>query len=149
MKEGLRKVPNNGIDYLLYRNKQTNKNPHEGKSRIGFNYLGQFDTDVKGTRFVVADEPHGQAYSPNDLLEYDWDINGMVYGGQLEIALTYGIRQYRKETITAMMDNYKKSLLKVIDHCCNYGQVELTPSDMTYKELSLSQLEKLQSKIAK
>src|SRR5262249_15203994 len=67
-----------------------------------------------------------------------------INGGQLEMTLRYSGRQFNTTTVHSFMECYKENLLQVINYCCSYGRVELTPSDVTYKELSIAQLDALQ-----
>lgn len=143
VKESLRQVPNNGFDYLLYQQKCLSENEHES-SQMVFNYLGQTDSDTEGRSFTLADESHGAPKSPTDSLEYDWSIEGIVMQGRLEMTLVYGAEQYHYETVTSFMRHYEHSLKSLIDYCRDQEQTELTPSDLTYKRLSMPQLNKLQ-----
>ena len=137
VKETLRSVPNNGIDYLLYR-------PSYTASQIFFNYLGQFDTDIAGRSFSISRDMAGDNTAADESPAHDWEILGIVAGGQLTMSLSYRGDQYEKATIAAVMSDYKKSLEEIIGYCCLYGKVELTPSDLTYRGLSIVQLDELQ-----
>lgn len=145
VKETLRHVPNNGIDYLLKRcgvgeknEKNTNKD-----SQIIFNYLGQFDSDINDKSFDVTQELTGSNVAYDEVSEYDWDISGMISGEELKITLLYSDAQYREETIESFMLFYQKNLIELIDYCCAYGKEEFTPSDFTYKDLSVAQVDEL------
>jgi amino acid adenylation domain-containing protein/non-ribosomal peptide synthase protein (TIGR01720 family) len=146
IKETLRRVPNNGIDYLVQQYLAEGsllKDPH---AQVSFNYLGQFDADISGNVFTMARESAGSDIAPATARDYDWDVSGIITGAQLTMRLTYSTQQYNDATITSLMDVYKKSLLELIDYCCNYGKIELSPSDLTYKELSIAKLNELQQK---
>lgn len=152
IKETLRNVPNKGIDFLLqkYGNIQGTAERYNSnqESRISFNYLGQTDTLSSNGAFTVSHEAKGNEISGNMMQQYDWNIIGQVAGGQLEMNLMYSDKQYNGQTITALMQCYKECLLEVIDYCCTYGKVLLTPSDLSYKGLSVQQLDELQRKYA-
>ena len=152
VKETLRKVPNNGIDFLLKKYLDQDAAGEEPATtvipRISFNYLGQFDADLRGKSFSIAREPKGESISMKEDREYDWDISGMLTSGQLEMNLTYSTEQYHQEAIRSLMRCYKESLVSIINYCCNYGEVEFTPSDLTYKGLSIERLDELQREYA-
>lgn len=148
IKEAVRQVPNNGLDYLLGKyfdpsDQESNDDP-QSKSQVSFNYLGQFNAETKGNSFVLVDEPVGDMISPKASLLYDWDIVGVVIEDELEIRLRYSADQYQKKTIEAFSEAYKETLQEVIEYCATYGKAELTPSDLLYQGLSITQLDKLQ-----
>jgi len=139
VKESLRKVPNKGIDFLLH-------GYGDSRSEICFNYLGQFDSDMQQNSYQIATEDKGQAVSPTETREYLWEITGMVAGGQLGMSLAYDRRFFGSATMDSFMDNYRESLLEVIDYCCSLDKEELTPSDLTVRDLSFDLLDQLQVK---
>jgi iturin family lipopeptide synthetase A len=145
VKQILKSVPNNGIDYLLQRYLNATESTGEVRSSgISFNYLGQFDADTDGNSFQIANELTGDEVSKNKHRDYDWDISGIVRGGRLQMNLMFSRQQYKKETITSFMIFYKEQLTALIDYCSTYESTELGPSDLSYKELSVAQLLELQ-----
>ncbi|HLZ86559.1 MAG TPA: amino acid adenylation domain-containing protein [Puia sp.] len=145
VKEALRRVPNNGIDYLLLNyTDEEGQMTGTGRSRIVFNYLGQFDADIINKSFTIAVEPTGDEVARSSRNEYEWELLGMVKGGELELSLRFSGAQYKPETIRTLMGHYRSALESIIDFCCSYGKTELTPSDLTYKDLPVTQLDDLQ-----
>jgi len=141
VKETLRSVPNNGIDYLLVRN----ETPQLYKpAQLFFNYLGQWDTDLRSSSWQVSAEPKGDSLSPEEKVEYDWELIGMVAGGQLEMTLTYNSAQYDEETVGHLMTAYQCNLSAMIRYCANYGRTERTASDLTCKTVPAALLDGLQ-----
>ena len=150
VKESLRQIPNNGIDHGIWRYMDTSV-PHpknESQSRIIFNYLGQFDGDIQENIYVIAPETPGDEVDPEEICECDWEILGLVTNGELEMKLRYSHLQYDTGTVRRLMNVYKESLEQVIAHCCAEGKKELTPSDITYKELPATLLDELQDRYA-
>ncbi|MCE7996677.1 MAG: amino acid adenylation domain-containing protein [Roseivirga sp.] len=148
IKEKIREIPNNGIDFLLARffdqeGRETTDGP-ESRPQLSFNYLGQFNADTKGNTFELLDEPVGDMVSSRATLLYDWDITGLVIEDELEIRLRYSADQYDAETIKSFLAEYKASLETLINFCSSYGKAELTPSDIIYPGLSIDQLDGLQ-----
>ena len=64
----------------------------------------------------------------------------------LQMTLVYGKEQYKDKTISSFMVHYLESLNEIIDYCCNYGKSEFTPYDLSYKSLTIGELNDLQSK---
>ncbi|NOQ27953.1 MAG: hypothetical protein GQ564_21530, partial [Bacteroidales bacterium] len=122
VKESLHQIPNKGIGYgvLKYITPMELK---EGINldtvpQIEFNYLGQFDADVEQmSQFKIALESGGESISSNREFKYDFSIGGMITGGKLSITVSYKKKYYSKEIVCDLLDNYKKSLLEIINHC--------------------------------
>lgn len=149
VKEQLRSVPNNGLDYLLNKYMISTDLPEEEdrskQSRISFNYLGNFDADLDGKIYAIAAEGTGDHISTEETRLYDLEFSALVTKGQLSLSLSYGKHQFREETIASFMAVYQQSLEEIIDSCCNYDIKELTLSDLTYKDLVAEQLDELQN----
>jgi amino acid adenylation domain-containing protein/non-ribosomal peptide synthase protein (TIGR01720 family) len=138
VKETLRRVPNRGIDYLLLPAE------HNNRSRLIFNYLGQFDDDIQGRPFTVTSEARGFENALDEIRMYDWDLSAMVSGGHLQATILYSSEQYTEEHIQRLMSAFKDQLLEIISYCCAEGHAELTPSDLTWKQLPADKLNELQ-----
>ncbi|MDW3192242.1 MAG: amino acid adenylation domain-containing protein [Cytophagales bacterium] len=148
VKEKLRAVPNNGVDYLISKfltEDAFNEDPVVADSSIRFNYLGQFDSDTEDRVFAMASEQKGLNHTLEEERVYDWDFSGMVSSGHLSLSLTYSQLQYHRETVVAVMETFKEKLEDLIQYCSQLKIEELTPSDLTYKNLTIPQLELLQS----
>ncbi|WP_040496073.1 hybrid non-ribosomal peptide synthetase/type I polyketide synthase, partial [Fulvivirga imtechensis] len=143
VKESLRKIPNNGIDYLIGQYMGSDIVSSEG-SIISFNYLGQFDSDTEDRIYKVTEEATGNTVSVREERVYVWDIVGMITGGQLHLQLSYSNNQYKEATIHGFMTTYEGTLESLIDFCSNYDRKVLTPSDLTFNDLSMAQLDNLQ-----
>ena len=147
VKETLRAVPNNGFDYLLIKQLDAfNSELKDGQpAQISFNYLGQFGSDISNNSFSIAREDKGLDVSPNMVSHYDWSFVGKVENHQLELTIRYSKNQYNRESIIALMDLYRKSLIEVLNYCCNCTKIDLSPSDLTYKRLTIAQVNDLQA----
>ncbi|ELR67999.1 Long-chain-fatty-acid--CoA ligase [Fulvivirga imtechensis AK7] len=146
VKESLRNIPNNGIDYLIGRYLFSDIKP-VNNSQVIFNYLGQFDSDTMERAFEIASEPTGDAIMRGDYREYELEFVGMVSEGRLGMNVTYNIKQYNEEVVNALMSLYQESLVELVDYCVNREAQELTPSDFSYKGLTLGQLDELKNKL--
>jgi amino acid adenylation domain-containing protein/non-ribosomal peptide synthase protein (TIGR01720 family)/FkbM family methyltransferase len=148
VKERLRRVPNKGVGYgileyltpgKLKEEMNFNLNP-----RLIFNYLGQFDEDVKKGTFGFAREPAGNTSSINIKRNHELAVTGMITDRRLAVSIAYSRRQYKPGTIEALSDHYKTELSHIISFCAGREERERTPYDLTYKELSIEALEQLQ-----
>nr|WP_314491689.1 non-ribosomal peptide synthetase/type I polyketide synthase [uncultured Chryseobacterium sp.] len=148
VKETLRNIPNQGIDYILkkYYSEAETENHSENTPRISFNYLGQFDAEFDKSSFGIANEEKGEDISGNKRREYDWDISGIITDGKLSLSIVYGKEQYTPETIQKLMSSYQEKIFEIVEYCCNYQKREITPSDLSIKNISQQYLSDLQEK---
>lgn len=150
-KETLRKIPNKGIGYsiLKYLTKEENKKALKFNlnSSICFNYLGQFDQDIDLREFNISKLSVGQTVSNEITSVYDIVINSMITGGKLNISTSYNCKEFDDNTIKEMLSCYKNKLLEIIKFCMNKGEIELTPSDLSFKEISIEEFNELKDDI--
>jgi len=146
IKEHLHQMPNKGIGYLILRYLTTDdKKPGIDFTlapQISFNYLGQFDSHSERS-FHIAKESPGRFRSPEAVREYALEVVGMISGDRLSMSITYGAKRYRAETIASLINSYHSNLTKVIAYCAQRRRRECTPSDFTFKDLTLEQLDVL------
>ena len=147
VKESLHQVPNKGIGYgiLKYLTSGSNKSGFEFKCepQVGFNYLGQFDTDVNRPSFEIAEESSGSDVSIDREKDFEIDIAGMISDGQLGISINYNKNHYKPETMRRLINNYKQGLRNITSYCTGDRPKELTPSDFGIKELSIDEFDSL------
>ncbi len=143
MKEHLRKIPQKGIGYGIIKYLSDHREDREftGQPEISFNFLGQFDQDLQNGSIEVSPYSSGKIASDKHPLTYALDINGMISNGRLSLAISYCGKQYHKETMETCADLLKSSLRQVIEHCTAQDQVQLTPSDISLKEISIDELD--------
>ncbi|MDW7617945.1 amino acid adenylation domain-containing protein, partial [Peribacillus simplex] len=146
VKETLRHIPNKGIGFgvLKYLGKALDSNGIN--SQIKFNYLGQFDEDIKNDVFELSELPSGNSISLDGERLFEIDINGIISNHKLGITFTYNSEKYHESTMIKVAEAYKIHLLKIIEHCKNREKVELTPSDYSDSDMTLEELEKLKKK---
>ncbi len=144
IKETLRHIPRKGIGYgvLKYLGHRELKRL---KPEISFNYLGEFSYNQLSSNFQVVNELSGLSVHPEQEREYLLDINGVVSDGQLSISFEYNQKQYKEETISRLVANFKENLVKIIEHCMNVDTITCTPTDLGDNELSLEDLDEITS----
>ncbi len=144
VKENLRHIPMKGIGYGILKYLA----PHEVgaeilhlEPEISFNYLGQFSeskTSGEGT-LTISKQPYLSKGDPRT--EYALNIGGLITEGQLILSFIYNTSEYERTTVTKLTELYRKNLLNIINHCQNITETEITPSDLTYKDLTLEEFE--------
>lgn len=145
VKEEMRHIPNKGIGYgiLKYLTLPENKQKLQFnlKPEISFNYLGQFEQEADNHIFSISDISVGDCVSPNMEAPYAIDITGMVVKGKLALNFNYSKAEFNKDTIIKFAESFKEKLIRVVDHCTALKYTEMTPSDFTFKKLTLNELE--------
>src|SRR5688500_14095383 len=132
IKENLRRIPNKGLGYGLFKYHGTPEQREAlaslPKPEVVFNYLGQFDASFdEHALWTLADETVGESTDEAAPLEHEISINGSVYGGELRLDIGYSNARYNTATIEALIKLYKAELEALIAHCS--GEVlALTPS---------------------
>jgi len=135
VKEQLRNVPHRGIGYGLLRYLRGDaKLAQCEQAEIRFNYLGQFDQLLAGTRFSVAPESSGPAVSLREQLPYLLEINGRVVGGRLELSWRYSENAFTREAIDALAADYSNELHGFLQHCREAANAP-APSDFPLARL--------------
>jgi amino acid adenylation domain-containing protein/non-ribosomal peptide synthase protein (TIGR01720 family) len=147
VKETLRRIPHNGIGYgiLKYLTAAEHKKELEFKlkPRFIFNYLGRFDEDIRQLAFPIARESTGCSQDPGGRRKYEFDVSGMVVDKQLVMSVTYSKKQFRAQTVRDLSNRYQTELEQLISYCAARDERQLTPGDLTYRELSIELLDRL------
>ncbi len=147
IKESLRRIPNRGLGYGLFKYHGTQEQREAlaslPKPGVVFNYMGQFDTSFdEKALWVLADESVGDSMDEAAPLEHEISINGSVYGGELSLDVSYSEARYEKATIEVFINLYRAELEALIAHCT--GDVHgVTPSDFPLAGITQQELDRL------
>ncbi|MGW0890743.1 amino acid adenylation domain-containing protein [Saccharopolyspora sp. NPDC002578] len=133
VKESLRSVPGNGIDYGTVVGYQRPLPP------VCFNYLGQVD-DGAGEHWRITDEPAGRAMHPDNALPYAVNLAGLVAGGRLRFRL--GVRLPDADS-ALLARAFERRLTDLVAAVADRQRAYLTASDVD-GVLPQSQLDRLQ-----
>jgi non-ribosomal peptide synthase protein (TIGR01720 family) len=146
VKEQLRALPEAGLSYGVQRYLRRHQE-HEPPPRaeVVFNYLGQLDQIFRPTTDALligpASESSGPGEDPQAERQHVLEINGSVIDGCLRLRCSYSEAQYNAATIEALMDQYRKELVNVIEHCRTEGAGGRTPSDYPLARLSQAEVD--------
>ncbi|MBL6449162.1 amino acid adenylation domain-containing protein [Fulvivirga sp. 29W222] len=144
IKEQMRHIPNKGLGYGLARYlapEEAPENQWDIKPQMSFNYLGQMDAAVDNWSFGIASESYGATQSPENERDYVLEVTGAITDGELDMAVIYGARQFKPETMNLFMKHYQEALTEIIALCTEKKSTDITPSDLGYKNISMEQLE--------
>ena len=155
VKEEMRRVPSKGIGYGLLRYMRGEAEVAEemrrrGEAEITFNYLGQFDQQLKETSlFKPAEESCGPSRSLLGKRSHPLTINGGIFGGQLNFTFMYSSNIYQHSSIERLAMEFKQAIKDIITHCKLKKTGDLVPSDFPLAKLNRRQLDRIISKTSK
>jgi len=145
VKETLHRIPNKGIGYGTLR--YLAKKPYRLQPEIVFNYLGDFGEGVyykTGEQlFEFSEKEHGQNMPDKMQRDYVLDISGMIVDKKMRLSIRYSRQQYTQITIERLSEAYQQQLENIIQQLSTENATHITPVDLTYKELTLEQLQEL------
>jgi non-ribosomal peptide synthase protein (TIGR01720 family) len=91
----------------------------------------------------LADESTGRSRSENLPRIYDIEFGINTINGKLNIWIDFNRNRFKNQTIQDMLQKIELNLNRIIEHCIIREASEVTPSDLTYRELAISDLENL------
>ncbi len=150
VKEHLHRVPNKGIGYGILKyltSPEVTGLKLVKKPEISFNYLGQIGEEIARHQFEISKYGTGITVGLNNQRTSSLDIIGIIIQNRLNITFNYGRNAFNKETIAHLAGQFKHHLLEIIRHCIQKEKTELTPSDVTYKKMSIDQFKDFQEQM--
>jgi|GEM_PF-397272 len=141
VKDNMRQIPHKGIGYgiLKYLSETSGDVRFAAKPDIRFNYLGQFDQDLTHHAMQLSPYAYGAEISGQIARSYALYISGSIAGGELALTVGYSGKQYRRETMERLAGLLHSSLQDILAHCAAKERPELTPSDVVFKGLALTE----------
>ncbi|MCP6681585.1 condensation domain-containing protein [Bacillus nakamurai] len=140
VKETVRRVPDKGVGYGILRYLSNAETAKGFTPDISFNYLGQFDSEVKTELFEPSAYDMGRQVSEDSEALYALSFSGMITGGRFVISCSYNEEEYERSTVETQMERFKENLLKIIRHCMAKEDKEFTPSDFSAQDLEMDEM---------
>ncbi|NOQ72621.1 MAG: amino acid adenylation domain-containing protein, partial [Crocinitomix sp.] len=141
VKEDLRKIPNKGIGFGILKHiigkPEGNYTPN-----IVFNYLGDFDNKADGSEALLdfSSEDIGADVADENRNKVNLDVSGLLVLEELRINLRYSGDKYNSETIADLRESYQRHLQELIASLAAIHSNHITPSDLTFRGLSVLEL---------
>ncbi|MCP4155682.1 MAG: hypothetical protein GY757_48605 [bacterium] len=142
VKEQLKTIPNSGMGYWLLKN-ISKKLTGDYKSRVRFNYLGQFDKEISNDLFSHCDAYTGEEIGQENALSTLIEINCMIIKGGLAFDLLYSKKIFDKNTITNILEKIESTLRQMVPYFENEDEVHFTSSDFDTVDLDDDDLAEL------
>jgi amino acid adenylation domain-containing protein/non-ribosomal peptide synthase protein (TIGR01720 family) len=116
----LHAIPDNGIGYSILKyitaaDKKANI-PDNCKPNIMFNYLGQFDSDVKELPFSI-ENIHDSAISKRRKQRFELIFTTIMANGKLTVGIQYNEKQYNAESMEKLLTSFNAKLINLVDIC--------------------------------
>ncbi|MCB2411227.1 condensation domain-containing protein, partial [Hymenobacter lucidus] len=150
VKETLHRVPNKGLGYGVLTYLAGRKEVAGPPAELTFNYLGDFGAVPGGGEaagaaapFTFSEESSGREVSPQHGRTSLLDVSGLVVGGQLSLMVSYDAGRFSAATMQQLMTAYAQELEALLDELAQEHTAQLTPVDLTFKGLSIEQLQQL------
>ncbi|MDF5727415.1 MAG: SDR family oxidoreductase, partial [Rhizonema sp. PD38] len=154
VKEQLRRISNEGIDYgvLHYLGEDariTEKIRSRPQAEVIFLYLGQFGKSLsQSSLFKPTREFSGPDRNPQGIRSHLLEVTGLMTEGQLVLSWKYSSNVHRRETIEKLSHNFVKALRSLIIHCQSPEAGGYTPSDFLAAKIDQENLRKLLAQAA-
>ncbi|WP_342366742.1 non-ribosomal peptide synthase/polyketide synthase [Pseudomonas fluorescens] len=156
IKEQLRAIPHKGLGFgaLRYLGSPAAQETLSQLPcpRITFNYLGQFDGSFDNAEQDGLFAPSGEAAGADQSLDAplgNWlEINGQVYGGELNLNWSFSREMFAEAAVQRLADEYAEELKALVEHCCLPLSCGVTPSDFPLAGLTQPQLDALPLEVA-
>ncbi len=150
VKETLHSIPLKGVGYgvLRYLNRPALNASRKDTFRpaVVFNYLGDFGTtsaaDMPALFTITNDLLDKQVMDTGDE-EAPLRVSAIIARNCLQLSVSYSGRMYRPATINRLLSRYKEHLVLLIENLSCIQHNILTPSDLSFKGMSVQQLNRL------
>ncbi len=153
VKEQLRRISNEGVDYGILRYLSEDAGVTEKirvlpQAEVMFLYRGQFDESLpQFSFFKEAEESTGLRISPQTTRSHLLNVNMGVIKGQLQMDWQYSPNVHRRDTIEKLSHNFVKALQSLITHCQSLEAGDYTPSDFSIANIDQENLSNLLAQI--
>jgi non-ribosomal peptide synthase protein (TIGR01720 family) len=148
VKEQLRRVPNKGIGYGVWKylrgdGQRVEQVTNEAtKAEILFNYLGQFDQVLeRHSGWRVAAESCGTNLDEREMRHHLISINASVRAAELILVWSYSQDVHKRETIEQVAQWHVEYLSQIIEHCRSEEAGGYTPSDFPLARINQRELD--------
>lgn len=144
VKEQMRKLPNHGIGYGIYKTMGLlESNWNNALTPVRFNYLGQFDSEVNNQLFSFLQNDTGSDSSLANRMTCMLELNCMIVNGTFRLNITYNKLAHAQQTIVQFRDKFFMHLHSILNLLQGEEEIQFTPSDFDAEELSSEDLEQL------
>jgi non-ribosomal peptide synthase protein (TIGR01720 family) len=143
IKETLRRVPDKGIGYGILKYVSGDNVISGLQPSLRFNFFGEARIDSDDLRITIDPLVVANTESPRMHRQYAVEVKGAIQDGQLSITIDVATGVQLATSADDLATAYEHALITIIDYCTSREGAQLTPADLTYKELSFEDLDTL------
>lgn len=143
VKEQLLGVPRNGIGYGALKYIVQDPGVLHARPGICFNYLGIAQEGAGDATFTLSDLNRGSEIGDSFSSHYELEVNCQVRKGKLEFVFTFNKELMEEEAAASIVEAYDRSITRILSHCLQGSDPELTPSDFTSKSVDLDFMDEI------
>lgn len=137
----LNTIPQKGIGFGILKYLSGLLKDLNSQPEIIFNYLGQFNAEVKDSNFKIASENPGQEINPEEINHYDLEIISMIADHKLQVSFHYNSKAHSSEKLSLLLTRYEQTLSRIIQE-----STQSAPAiEFTYKDISADTLAHINS----
>ncbi len=136
IKERIRKVPDSGIGYGIYKFMQNKKLDIKCCSDVRFNYLGHFGKELSNDFFSYCNRSTGLEMSQSNTINVNLEVNSMIILNELDVMLYYNKNVFNDLEIEKFKNIYLNNIENLISHLQYDNDIHFTPSDFDSLEIS-------------
>ncbi|WP_430412119.1 amino acid adenylation domain-containing protein [Kordia sp.] len=148
VKEKVHQASEHKLGYAVgrYLSERQNTKLNHINPQILFNYLGHFDADISNiSELETTDISLENMEHPQRTRAYDMEVTSVVIKGQLAVRISYSSNKFEEATMNAFLEKLQQNLETIIEFCLGCEETEITPSDLTFTDISLEELDALES----
>ena len=147
VRDHLRSVPDRGLSFGVLRHLDADSAPALASippAQLLFNYLGQFDQVLAGSRlFRFAEEPSGPWHSPRGRRTHPIEVVVWVRNGCLEARFQYSDQLHHAASIERVARGFRDGLLSIVDASRSAGVASWVPSDFPLVRVDQAAIDRL------
>ena len=142
IKEQIRAVPNKGLGYGVLKY-LSEKIVGDHAPSIALNYLGQLDEGFDNELFKLLPDTDTTNVSKNRYLDHTIELELFIQNQSLFIKTHFRTKTGIESWMNQFAETFQNELTEIIKHCTKKETTELTPNDLTFKGLSIEELDNL------
>lgn len=142
IKEQIRAVPNKGLGYGVLKY-LSEKIVGDHTPSIALNYLGQLDEGFDNELFKLLPDTDTNNVSKNRYLDHTIELELFIQNQTLYIKTHFRTKNGIEAWMNQFAETFQNELTEIIKHCTKKETTELTPNDLTFKGLSIEELDNL------
>ncbi|MFZ1289535.1 MAG: amino acid adenylation domain-containing protein [Melioribacteraceae bacterium] len=142
IKEQLRKIPQNGISYGIYKLFFNSSDlPH--LSAISFNYLGKFNMGIEEqSSFKIVEQNKGLERAKENLRPFELDFVCSIVNDRLHLNIIFNKNLFEEVEIVQFMDTFIQEI-KLLINDAKFSDGGYSPSDFKDIELNNEELDSI------